>query len=343
MGGIHCYTSVSFAYFQRARVLAETINRHHPDWTLWICVSDREPPGFTLDLSKEAFDHVIWTENLPIEGIDGWIFKHNVVELCTAVKGYVLNTILAAGADAVIYIDPDIALFTPLDPVLEALETHSIVLTPHLVEPENTRSAVWENERSALMHGVYNLGFLAVKSGPEGRRFGRWWQDRLAEFSYEEAQKGIYTDQRWCDLVPAFFEEVKILRDPGHNVASWNLNTRPMTIDREGRILIAGFPLRFYHFTKIDAVGELMIERYAGTSAVAFELIAWYRNAMQRNSCSEIPSGWWSFGYYSDGTPIDQVDRVLYRSRPDLMEVFPNPFAAETYLAWLRAEGGGAS
>ena len=40
---------------------------------------------------------------------------------------------------------------------------------------------------------------------------------------YEEAAFGVYTDQRWCDLVPALFDGVKVLRDPGLNVASWNL------------------------------------------------------------------------------------------------------------------------
>ena len=65
MSSIHCYTSVSFSYLSRARVLAETVRKYHPDWTLWICISDREPDGFTFDIEDEQFDHVLWMEEFP--------------------------------------------------------------------------------------------------------------------------------------------------------------------------------------------------------------------------------------------------------------------------------------
>ena len=54
MSGIHCFTSASFAYLDRAHVLGETLRRFHPDWTLWLCLSDEEPPGFTFDPAPRA-------------------------------------------------------------------------------------------------------------------------------------------------------------------------------------------------------------------------------------------------------------------------------------------------
>src|SRR4051812_24415374 len=107
MTGVHCYTSASFSYLDRARVLAETLKRFHPDWTLWLCLSDREAPGFHFDIEKEQFDRLVRIEELGIPTLPSWIFKHNVVELCTAVKGGMLCKMFEAGAQKVVYLDPD--------------------------------------------------------------------------------------------------------------------------------------------------------------------------------------------------------------------------------------------
>src|SRR3954447_6407528 len=162
MAEIHCFTSASFAYLDRARVLGETLRRFHPDWTLWLCLSDREPPGFTYDPSSEAFNNVVRLEELEIPDLTRWTFDHDVVELCTAVKGAMLCKLLDEGAKKVVYLDPDTALLDDLAPVASLLDRHSVVLTPHLVEPDDARAAIIDNEISALKHGIYNLGFLAV-------------------------------------------------------------------------------------------------------------------------------------------------------------------------------------
>lgn len=169
--GVHCFTSASFAYLDRARVLAETVRRHHPEWTLWLCLVDEPPPGFEFDLRTEAFEGVVHLSELRIPDWRSWAFGHDVVELCTAVKGPMLHRLLTQeGAEHVIYLDPDIALFARLDPVLELLEAgHSVVLTPHLTTPEEQRQAILDNEIGSLKHGVYNLGFLAVRGCEEGK------------------------------------------------------------------------------------------------------------------------------------------------------------------------------
>lgn len=303
-------------------------------------MSDREPPGFTFDLSAEPFDRVLWTTQLPIQDIASWIFKHNLVEMCAAVKGPVLKLILDEGADVVLCMDPSVALFSPLDLIIEALATQSIVLTPQLIWPENNETAVWEDERSSQLPGPYNLGFVAVKNSAEGRRFAHWWHEPVADCCYDEPEKGsIHIDQRWCDLGPAFFDQVQVLRDPGCNVASWTFNKRPMRFDAEGQIFVEGAPLRFYQFNELDPDSELRLERYSGTSPVPFELVEWYRQATRRNAHPAVPPSWWAYERYSDGTFIEQADRTLYRSQPDLTARFPDPFAAEGYLAWLRAQG----
>ena len=55
---IHCYTSISFSYLTKARVLGWSLKRFHPDWVVTVCITDREPEGFVFDLDKEPFDRV---------------------------------------------------------------------------------------------------------------------------------------------------------------------------------------------------------------------------------------------------------------------------------------------
>ncbi len=63
----------------------------------------------------------------------------------------------------------------------------------------------------------------------QGRRFIDWWADRLRQFCYDEVPNGLFTDQRWVDLAPAFFDDIAIVRDPQYNVATWNLTHRRAT------------------------------------------------------------------------------------------------------------------
>src|SRR5262249_53314934 len=142
MPEVHCFTSFSFSYLSRARLLVRTLRKFHPDWVLWACVSDRPPKQLDYAPDEEDFDHVIWVDDLPVKNVEGWIFQHSVVELCTAVKGLVLNEILGRGAAKVIYLDPDIALFGDLSEVVGLLDTHPVVLTPHQVDPESEAFAI---------------------------------------------------------------------------------------------------------------------------------------------------------------------------------------------------------
>jgi hypothetical protein len=54
MTKIHWFTSSTFAYLDRVRVLVETLRRHHPDWVFWLCLVDHEPPGAKVILCRTS-------------------------------------------------------------------------------------------------------------------------------------------------------------------------------------------------------------------------------------------------------------------------------------------------
>jgi hypothetical protein len=338
-----CFSSFTFGYLNRARVLFQSVKRHHPDWHCVALVTDEPPTGFEWRV-PEPFDEVVYAKDLGIPEFRKWLFKHDIVEVCTAVKGPYAHYACSLGYDAVIYLDPDTCLFSQLKSVLAALETSDIALTPHQLKPDSARQAVVDNEVTSLKTGIYNLGFLAIRTTGEGRRMAKWWNDRLLSFCYDDVAAGLFVDQRWCDHVPSFFDRVAILRDPGLNVASWNLSHRTVSVDQMGKVLVNGSPLGFWHFTKLGRIGDTMTRRYAGTNFPVYELWAWYRRQVEEATSVSVPAGYWAFGTFESGRPIPKSARELYRHRVDLQDAFDDPFGSGpgSFEEWLSHEGQGA-
>jgi hypothetical protein len=327
---VHAFTSFSYSYLNRARVLAETLRRHHPDWVLWAVITDKEPGGFVFDLDRETFDRMLTAEDLFGEATDSWLFGMDVIEACTAVKGRALQRIMdEPDAEKVLYFDPDTAVFGSMAPMLTILDNASIALTPHQTDPDTETVAIMDNEISSLQYGTYNLGFLAVRNDAEARRFADWWAVRLQDWCHDRLDIGVFVDQKWCNLVPCFFDDVRVVRDPGYNVASWNLSQRKISIPDDGQILVNGMPLRFYHFTKLGPIGDTMTCRYAGDNIAVYELWWWYRERVTALTDRNIPERWWHYGVYSSGQPIPKRVRERYRADSTLRSTFPAPFSDE--------------
>lgn len=343
MERVVCFTSFTFSYLGKARFLAWSMKRFHPEWEFVAVITDSEPEGFNFEIESEAFDTIMWGQKLPVDNIKSWMFMHNIVEICTAVKGTALDILINSGADKVIYLDPDIAVFESLQPVVDLLDKNDVVLTPHQLNPDVGEMGVRDNEIGSLKYGIYNLGFIAVSNRVEGKRFSRWWADRLIDYCFDDVPNGLFTDQRWCDHVPVFFDNVKILKDPGYNVASWNLSNREITIDLDGRILVNDdYLLRFYHFTKLGPLGEAMTARYAGENIEVYEIWQWYqRTLLDRFEENAIPPGWWYFEMFDNGEKITHEMRRLYKQREDLQEFFSDPYDTKNncFLSWYVEQG----
>jgi len=324
---VHAYTSITSNYLPKARVLAASVKRADPSVQFHLVLSDDLPAGF--DLEREPFDSVITTESLAIDNLPGWLFSHTVVELCTAVKGIALEAIFdTKGADKVFYFDPDMVVFSRLDELAAELDTHSILLTPHQTEPETSDDAIMDNEMASLTYGVFNLGFVGVRNDGEGRRFSRWWADRLLSYCHDDLPRGLFTDQKWVNLAPCFFDNVRVLRSPAFNVATWNITNRRATGSLEQGVQINGEPLGFYHFSGFDSGDqEVMLNKYGKDSPVLFELRDWYIAACEEQGQSQLGRLPYKYATFDDGTPISRYQRLLYRQRLDLRQAFPDPFA----------------
>ncbi|HEY0421273.1 MAG TPA: hypothetical protein VGC80_17285 [Acetobacteraceae bacterium] len=305
-------------------MLAQTLRAAHPDWEIHALLVDRPPEDVTEAFAP--FDSVTEARALGIPRFDAWLFRHELVEACTAVKASMFRRLLEGGCEAVVYLDPDIAVFQGLHPILHALEAASIVVTPHQTSPNADPGEITDNELAALRYGIYNLGCLGVRADATGRAFAAWWEERLLAACFDDPASGLFTDQKYCDLVPALFDGVHVERDPGCNVASWNLSRRMLRFTPQGALLANGSPLGFYHFTKIGGAGDVMSDRHGGMIA-AMELIAWYRRALARNEVEGFSARPWHYGMFSNGTPVPREARMLVRDRPALLDGIADPLA----------------
>lgn len=334
------YTSITKSYLPKARVLARSVKRFHPDWTFVLLYSDDLPVGF--DFEQEPFDELLTIEQLGLANWKAWAFGHTVVELCTAVKGPASELLAQRpGVNKIMYLDPDIKVFNSLAMLESLLDQHEILLTPHLLDIEQDINAIQDNEISALKHGIYNLGFFAARTSGQGLDFIRWWAERLRLFCRDDIPGGLFTDQRWCDLAPAFFSGLGIVRDRGCNVATWNIAHRRLSKNDAGIFCVAGVPLRFYHFTGYDSGdGFGMLMRYASNQTIAHELWATYGKDLLAEGQGDARYRNWHYGQFENGEPIPLVARRLYRARQDVQHAFPEPYsvAEPCFLSWWRAE-----
>ena len=126
-------TIIAKNYLAQARVLARSFKEVHPDGNCTVLVID-DPTGF-IDPAKEQFE-LLTIHDIGLPDAERMAAIYDVMELSTAVKPWLLRTLLARpGVDSVSYLDPDIQVFSSLIKIEEEAKAHGIVLTPHFTKP----------------------------------------------------------------------------------------------------------------------------------------------------------------------------------------------------------------
>jgi hypothetical protein len=99
-----------------------------------------------------------------------------------------------------------------------------------------------------MQTGVFNLGFIALKRSENVFNMLDWWQTRLKNNCLIDLSRGLFVDQIWANLMPAYFDKVLIEKYPGYNMAHWNLHERNLSRKNE-EYFVNDVPLVFFHFS----------------------------------------------------------------------------------------------
>jgi hypothetical protein len=355
---VHYFTSITPNYLAKARVLCKTLKQHNPACRFFLGLTGDVPEG--VNPAAEPFDAILLTSELDlIPQKEIFFFNHTITEICTAVKPALALTLMQKyQAQKVVYLDPDIMVFSDLRELETLLDAHSMIFTPHQTNFEDDDTYVVSNEILFLKRGTYNLGFFAVKADETGLRFLNWWHKRVMRYCFDDDYElikilepvgllGLFTDQKWIDLVPAFFDGYHILKNPGYNVSTWNMTRRVIKRISGERYTINGQPLKFFHFSGFDTKGHHNEMRralaYNSENVDATQLSALYEAELEKNGQALVEKIPHKYMRYSNGQLIKTAERKILHMRKDVWEHFADPFEVNNgfcYYNWVRAEYG---
>lgn len=329
-GRVAVGTVVSKRYLPFARALADSFRRRHPDVPIFVALSDEVEDCF--EPVDEPFPIVPFSE-LRIPSVRAFLFRYSDRQVAVASKPYLLSHLLDRGFAGALFLDADILVLDEVGDLLECARRHAITLVPHLLAPLEGTDRV-ARELNILQSGVFNGGVVAVRESATARRFLAWWQERLHTHCRYALEEGMHRDQRWLDLVPSFFDDVHVFRDPGYNVAYWNLQERPLQLVGDERVVLDDGPCRLFHFSGYDPARPDVVTRYwpllsmadIGEAAIVFQR---YRQAVEEAGWSETREWPYANGRFDNGVPIPDIARELYLDLGEEAEEFGDPFRTD--------------
>lgn len=241
-------TVVAYNYIAQAMALESSIKEHNPGYDFYILIVD----GMSRNIEALQHANILIGDDLDI---DNGIFLslssyYDLFEISTAVKPTLLRTLIARGYQSVTFLDPDTQVFASLAEVINRSNTTPILLTPHRLTPVGSNHH-YHDEKSYLRYGIFNLGFISVNEN--AIEFLKWWEEKLRWSCRRYSGDVSYTDQKWIDLVPAYFQ-YGLVTHKGYNVAPWNLSERPLSKSNSGKIMAGDSELVFIHYSQMSSL-----------------------------------------------------------------------------------------
>jgi hypothetical protein len=338
-GSVAIATAVTARFVSYARVLARSLRAAAPGIPVFAAACERTT---TLQGWDEPDFALLPIEQFGRDDLTRQAFVSTPHELTVLAKPLVLRHLLQRGFDTVLFLDADVLVLDDLSPVIATCAAHAVTLSPHLLDPPAGGDRV-ARELTIARSGTFNGGFVGVSARPDAARFLDWWLARVATHNRMDPAAGFHHDQRWLDLAPGFVD-VGIVRDPGWNVAYWNLAERGLEMTGD-RPRVAGGPCRMFHFSGFDPARPDPISRHSTwvtreSLGPAWALVDRYAEALEAAGWPSTSTAPYSYEAFDDGVAIPPLARILYRDLGDTAARFGDPFRADApggFRAWLGA------
>jgi hypothetical protein len=166
-----------------------------------------------------------------------------------------MQHVLDASPDAewVTYLDADLWFFSSTDAIYDELAGASVGIVPH-------RFSAGQEWR--LKYGTYNVGWVSFRNDESGRACLRWWSERCAEWCKDVPEDGRFADQGYLDSFAQVTDSLRVITNPGANLAPWNLRTHAVDARPSG-VTVDGHELVFFHFHGVDRSGDRFYLKHA--------------------------------------------------------------------------------
>jgi glycosyltransferase involved in cell wall biosynthesis len=332
-------TIVTAETVAQARVMAESVRRHHPGARL-----------------VAALDGPVAAGELGDYEITGPGAAPSVPALLSAALAGAPPAAAAAAPPAAddepavaLYLDPAVCLYGPLDPVLAAAREHGVAVVPRVGElPEDGHRP---DAADLLSAGSIDAGLVAV-SGERAGALLSWWAQGRAEAGERvtaepgeptAARGGQSADGRWLEVAVSRFPAIAAVTDSGCAVSCWNLHQRPLQ-RRGDEVLAGGRPLRSLHFTgfrpdrpywlsedatRVRVVQDPVLAELCGEYAERLRDAGWTAPVRRIGHLQRL----------GNGQRIDRCVETLWKQAARDGGGFGDPLsaqAAEAFVAWMR-------
>jgi hypothetical protein len=193
---------------------------------------------------QDGIIYLTITEVQNLDLIHGYLEKGEIDEFRWSLKPYLMNHLIQKyDISELIYVDNDIMFYGDYQFLFDELKNFNVLLTPHWRSPYPKVDS--RNFYLLYNHGIFNAGFIGVNS--KAVDFLKWFCEVV---SYTmKRNEGFYVDQKFLDVVPIYFDSVKVLKHKGCNVSEWSESFLLRDII-DNKLYINGDPLIFFHFVR---------------------------------------------------------------------------------------------
>ncbi|MCH7408648.1 hypothetical protein MM239_04520 [Belliella sp. DSM 111904] len=253
------FTLCSNNYLPFAFSLEKSLRCNCPDIQFIIGLVDLKDEKINYDEVSQSL--ILPCFDLGYQEFDDMLTRYNVIEFNTAVKPFYFEYLFEKfkDVDAIYYLDPDLYFYQSPSLMDTYWGVNEIMLTPNQISLPNKTTT---GELASLRHGINNLGFIGIKRGVQGVGLISWWKERLTNYCKIDKCKGIFVDQKWIDLAPLYFDQIKSIKNFGWNMAWWNFSERELILKGNTYYVNSTeWPLLFFHFSGFKPGNKNATER----------------------------------------------------------------------------------
>ena len=347
------FTICSRNYVILARLLKKSIEEKANNCDFYICIADEFSDK--IELKDNEF---ICKQELNFLEKDWYqlSFKYDVTEFCTFLKPFCF-AYFQEKYENVCYLDPDIMFFGNIEKIFDEFTSCEFLLTPHISDIKNIEPDHIRIEDELRGSGLYNFGFLGLKTTEDTKCFIEWWKNRLTEKCYRDSINYQYTDQVWGNYIMTYFDlsKIKIQKNLGWNIAPWNYSERKIVfIDGKYKVINrrtgeSETDVLFVHYSGYDyksLCSKEIVQKNQGheTEYKDIELLFDKYSQELKNNVVELSKYLqlnYSYNYYSNGDKIILFHRRLYRMMLLENKEIGNPFEVENKAFYPKLKKAG--
>jgi glycosyltransferase involved in cell wall biosynthesis len=334
-------------YLHYGRALVSSFQEHHPEIAVFLLIVDPDPDE-TLELPGAT---VLTGDDIGVQLFDFMALKYTATEMCCALKPYVIRHLLSHTRFArILYFDSDIYLFARLDALLQALDEHDFVVTPHTLAPFPHPERFWERPSlgDLAFAGPFNAGLFGLRANSRTTAFIDVWQEMVTQPGAFLFALGGQMEQNAFNWISCFADDVHVLRDSAYNVAYWNLHDRSVRwegLDDKERMsswTVDGSPLVAFHFSGYSPAAPFSISRYDRRHSLytlpsLARLFGDYGALLKAYGAEENRRRAYRYGSFPSGIRIDDEMRAIFKEHETFLWTDLSPWTPDGEERYCRA------